>query len=288
MAAYEERSFTLAAQREGATQSGVSQHVRNLEERHGVMLFRREKGRVVPTPAAEVFYQHCLQALRASDTAFARLRQFSFGLSGETRVGLMPTVNAAALAPALMAFRARHPNVKVSVTEAYSAPLVAMVMAGELDVAVVPAMPPVQGLRISAFMSTPEVFVRARGGSGGDSGGGPLKLVLPEAANMRAQSVRSYLNAQGTEIGEVIEMNSMMGTLDLVARSDWCAILPALLMATRTYGEVFEVTPLDPPLALELVTVESAASALPAAAEAFCVVLREACMGLADRPYPEK
>ena len=75
-------------------------------------------------------------------------------------------------------------------------------------------------------------------------------------------------------------MNSMMGTLDLIARSDWCAILPALLMATRTYGEVFEVMPLDPPLALELVTVESAAAALPPAAEAFCEVLREACLGL--------
>ena len=162
VAAYEERSFTLAAQREGATQSGVSQHVRNLEARHGVLLFRRDRGRVLPTPAADVFYEHCVQALRASDTAFQRLRQFSFGLSGETRVGLMPTVNAAALAPALMTFRPRHPNVTVRVTEAYSAPLVAMVMAGELDVAVVPAMPPVQGLRISGFMSTPEVFVRGR------------------------------------------------------------------------------------------------------------------------------
>ena len=141
-------------------------------------------------------------------------------------------------------------------------------------------MPPVQGLRISGFMSTPEVFVRARGFSGG---GGALKLVLPEVANMRAQSVRSYLNAQGVEVAEVIEMNSMMGTLDLIARSDWCAILPALLMATRTYGEVFEVTPLDPPLALELVMVDSAAAALPPAAEAFCEVLREVCLGLADR-----
>jgi len=295
VAAYEERSFTLAAAREGATQSGVSQHVRNLEVRHGVELFRREKGRVLPTPAADVFYQHCLHALRASDTAFQRLRQFSFGLTGETRLGLMPTVNAAALAPALMRFRARHPNVKVSVTEAYSAALVAQVMAGELDVAVVPAMPAVQGLRISNFMATPEVLVRAKGADAGENAGGapvrlaglgPLKLVLPEIANVRAQTVRSYLNAHGAQIGEVVEMNSMMATLDLIGRSDWCAILPALLMATRTYGEMFDVRPLDPPMVLQLVMVESAATALPPAAEAFCEVLRETCMGLLAEGWP--
>ncbi|WP_439534792.1 LysR family transcriptional regulator [Polymorphobacter sp.] len=291
IAAYEERSFTQAALREGATQSGVSQHVRNLEARHGVLLFRRERGRVLPTPAADVFYQHCLAALRASDHAFQRLRQFSYGLSGEARLGLMPTMNAAGLAPALMQFRHRHPNVKVSVTEAYSAALIHALLAGELDVAVVPAMPAVQGLRITPFMTTPEMMVRARrpGEDGGDNEGegpvrpaalGPLKLVLPGVANVRAQTVRSYLVAQGAEIAEVIEMNSMMGTLDLIARSDWCAILPALLMATRTYGDVFEVRPLDPPMALELVMVESAAAALSPPAEAFCEVLRESCEGL--------
>jgi len=296
VAAYEERSFTLAAAREGATQSGVSQHVRNLEVRHGVELFRREKGRVLPTPAADVFYQHCLHALRASDTAFQRLRQFSFGLTGETRLGLMPTVNAAALAPALMRFRARHPNVKVSVTEAYSAALVAQVMAGELDGGGGAG----ECRRCRACGSAiswrrPRCWVRAKGADAGENAGGapvrlaglgPLKLVLPEIANVRAQTVRSHLNAHGAQIGEVVEMNSMMATLDLIGRSDWCAILPALLMATRTYGEMFDVRPLDPPMVLQLVMVESAATALPPAAEAFCEVLRETCMGLLAEGWP--
>ena len=52
VAAYEERSFTAAAKREHATQSGVSQHVRKLEERLGAKLFSRDRGCVVPTPQA--------------------------------------------------------------------------------------------------------------------------------------------------------------------------------------------------------------------------------------------
>lgn len=46
VAAYEERSFTAAAVREHATQSGVSQHIRKLEEGFRVRLFSREKGQV--------------------------------------------------------------------------------------------------------------------------------------------------------------------------------------------------------------------------------------------------
>ena len=48
VAAYEERSFTAAAVREHATQSGVSQHIRKLEEGFRVKLFSREKGQVAP------------------------------------------------------------------------------------------------------------------------------------------------------------------------------------------------------------------------------------------------
>jgi DNA-binding transcriptional LysR family regulator len=291
VAAYEERSFTLAAVREGATQSGVSQHVRNLEERYGVQLFRREKGKVLPTPAADVFYSHCLQALRASDTAFQRLKQFSFGLAGETSIGLMPTLNAAALAPALMLFRERHPNAHVSVTESYSAALVERVIAGDLDLAVVPAMPEMLGVRIRNFCATPEVMVTRRDSAAPGplrlAGLGPIKLVLPELANVRAQTVRALLAAQNVEIAETIEMNSMLATLDLISRSDWCAILPELLMATKTYGDAFDVRPLDPPIILQLVTVASAASSLSPIASAFCNVLRDSCEALLLERHPQ-
>src|SRR5438128_2198830 len=43
VAVYEKRSFTAAAAREFATQSGVSQHVKQIEESLGVQLFDRQK-----------------------------------------------------------------------------------------------------------------------------------------------------------------------------------------------------------------------------------------------------
>ena len=53
IAIVEERSFTRAAQRENATQSGVSQQVRKLEDVFAVRLLHRRYGEVSPTPAGE-------------------------------------------------------------------------------------------------------------------------------------------------------------------------------------------------------------------------------------------
>ena len=130
VAAYEERSFTAAAVREGATQSGVSQHVRKLEERFGARLFTRDAGRVSPTPAADRYYLRCLDVLRAHAEAAQALRDCSTGLSGTVTVGLMPTVTRCALAPALAGFTDSHPNVSVTVHEGYSGALTERVRHG--------------------------------------------------------------------------------------------------------------------------------------------------------------
>jgi LysR family nitrogen assimilation transcriptional regulator len=51
IAVCEEGSFTRAAERENATQSGISQHVAAVERALGVRLFERSTAGVAPTPA---------------------------------------------------------------------------------------------------------------------------------------------------------------------------------------------------------------------------------------------
>src|SRR5918994_1475906 len=139
IAAYEERSFTAAAARENATQSGVSQHIRKLEESFGVKLFSRDKGRVVPTPAGDSYYRSSLEVLRAHERAARAVQSYAPGLQGEIVVGLMPTMTRCVLAPALARFIEAHPNMVVRVVEGYSAVLTQQVQAGELDFAIAPA-----------------------------------------------------------------------------------------------------------------------------------------------------
>src|SRR6185436_6366981 len=99
VAAYEERSFTAAARRENATQSGVSQHIRKLEDGLGVSLFVRNKGRVLATPAGDSYYRHCIELLNGHAKATVAVQRHGAGLQGDIVIGLMPTMTRCALAP---------------------------------------------------------------------------------------------------------------------------------------------------------------------------------------------
>ena len=139
VAVYEKRSFTAAAAREFATQSGVSQHVKQIEESLGVQLFDRQKT-VEPTAAGTLFYQHCLEVLAANSKALLALDSFESGLSGEVRFGLTPTLATHQLAPAYLLLTKQNPNASIAVIDAPSNMLIDMVRAKELDFAIIPSI----------------------------------------------------------------------------------------------------------------------------------------------------
>jgi LysR family nitrogen assimilation transcriptional regulator len=281
VAAYEEQSFTAAAEREGATQSGVSQRIRKLEERCGALLFTRDAGRVRPTPAGDQYYLRCLDVLRTHAAAGQALRDFSRGLVGEVSVGLMPTLTRCVLAPTLIRFRALHPNVAVQVTEDYSGALTERVRTGALQFAIVPAAGGLPGLTEQPFVTTPEVLVsaaaagRRHGAPLAPAEIGPVKLVLPGRRNTRRRTIENHVRATGLVVEQVLELDSMFATLDLVATTDWVAILPGVMMARDAAPGALTVNPLRaPPLRLDLVVIEASRIRLPPDAQALLEALR--------------
>jgi LysR family nitrogen assimilation transcriptional regulator len=282
VAAYEERSFTAAAERENATQSGVSQHIRKLEEGLGVRLFTREKGQVAPTPAGDRYYQHCIEVLRAHDAATRAARSYALGLEGEVTVGLMPTMTRCALAPALSSFIEQHPNVTVRVMEGYSGTLTQRVRSGELDFGIVPAFPGLAGLKSRLFLRTPEVLVcraapiRPHLQPIRAADLGPLKLILPSAINTRRRTLETYCSSNAIPLARVLELDAMLGTLDLVSRSDWVAILPGIMMARHEAASGLAVHPItSPELWLDLVMIEPSRRPMSAPARAFLAEMEQ-------------
>lgn len=280
VAAYEERSFTAAARREHATQSGVSQHIRRLEEALGVPLFTRDTAGVVPTPAGDTYYARAIEVLRAHAAATAAARAHAGGLEGEIVVGLMPTLTRLALAPTLARFVTRHPNLVVRVSEGYSATLTAQALAGELDFAVVPGFSGSPGLRSRLFMRTHEVLVSRAGAPYRHARAvrlrdlGALQLVVPSKANTRRHLIETYVGSNGVRVERLLELDAMLGTLDFVARTEWSAILPAVMLdpAETRYA----LAPIvDPPFTLDLVQIEPSRRILSPAAAAFRDVLAE-------------
>jgi LysR family nitrogen assimilation transcriptional regulator len=277
IAVCEEGSFTRAAARENATQSGISQHVAAAERLLGVKLFERSATGVKPTPAGQRYYKRCLEAIGQLDNAREEARGFAARVSGDLRIGLIPTVTRTALAPALEDFTSRHPDVRLYIIEGYSGWLTDMVLNGELDLAVVPTSEGRVGLKSRLLVRDREMLV-----SNAKLGlkpfepirlkdCGPLKIILPGHANIRRRNIEVYFQTHGIEIAEMIELDAMISTLQLVVRSDWVAILSGLICAAdigRDTGRV--ISPIyDPPLIAEFVVISPARRTLSTPAQLF-------------------
>ena len=118
-----------------ATPSGVSQHVRKLEDTWASACSRATRS--LPTPAGGAFYQRCIEMLRIHEQAKRAVQSYGQGAEGQLVVGLMPTMTRCALAPVL-AISCRPTPTCGSSSEAARHE---QIRAGELDFAVVRLRP---------------------------------------------------------------------------------------------------------------------------------------------------
>jgi len=283
VASYEEGSFTLAARREHATQSGVTQHIRQLEEYLGVKLFVRGNGNgnVQPTPAGELYYNACLKVLRMHSESRRAVGAFRDAMEGTVVVGLTPLMTRAVLAPALAGFMREHPNVAVRVVETYADMVAQKARAGEIDFGIVHRGQDAVGAWSQAFGSTPMFLV-----SGPHAGlelqpGHPvrlselggLKLVVP-ARQAAGAELDSYLASCGACIDRRIEIDSPIGTLDFVANTDWVSLQPAVMLLRDESDANLICSPLAPPAYMDLSVIAPAREPMQPAAAAFCEMLQ--------------
>jgi LysR family nitrogen assimilation transcriptional regulator len=276
IAACEEGSFTRAAERENATQSGISQHVAAVERTLGVKLFERSARGIVPTPAGLRYYKNCIEAVGRLEHANEEARSLAGLVSGDLRVGLMPTFTRAVLAPTLEDFVPRHPDVRLHVLEGYSGLLTGMVLADELDFAVVPAFEGRTGLKSRLLVRDREMLL-----SGRQRGltplapveladWAPLKIVVPGPQNVRRRNLETYFHTHGVEVAAMLEMDAMIGTLEFVARSDWVTVLPSLICINDIGKDDLVVNPIiKPALRAEFIVIQPARRTLSLQARRF-------------------
>ena len=276
IAACEEGSFTRAADRENATQSGISQHVAAVERTLGVKLFERSARGIVPTPAGLRYYKNCIEAVGRLEHANEEARSLAGLVSGDLRVGLMPTFTRAVLAPTLEDFVPRHPDVRLHVLEGYSGLLTGMVLADELDFAIVPAFEGRTGLKSRLLVRDREMLL-----SGRERGlrplapveladCAPLKIVVPGPQNVRRRNLETYFHTHGVEVAAMLEMDAMIGTLEFVGRSDWVTVLPSLICVNDIGKDDLVVNPIvKPPLRAEFVVIQPARRTLSLPARRF-------------------
>ena len=276
VAVVEENSFSLAAERLNATQSGMSMLVQNLELSIGKKLINRAPGKMVLTESGKNFYKYTLEILSLMDKALIDAKTDTEDLSGTFNCGLMPTFTRSALPATLSKFLKEYPKVDVKVTEAYSGVLEDMVRTNKLEFAIVPSVKNPTGLNIE-FVSSDLNFLVTKKNSEFEhlkpiklSKLDKIKIILPGVENSRRISLDEYFATHNIKIDKTLEMDGMIGTLEMVASSDWCAILPAVLCDLDITGNLRTLSPLTSPnFTTEYVLITSASKDLSSAAKLF-------------------
>ena len=145
-------SFTRAAEYLRIAQPAVSISIRKLEEELDLTLLNRQEKRVSLTAEGETLLIHArgiLENFRAAEAEMAELRGLG---GGEVRVGIPPMMSSYYFPLIIRDFRARYPNLKLSVNGEGAAIIQGMISKGEIDMGVIAGHKIPEGLEYQHFL----------------------------------------------------------------------------------------------------------------------------------------
>ncbi|SAK58582.1 LysR family transcriptional regulator [Caballeronia ptereochthonis] len=139
----EEMHFGRAAARLAMTQPPLSQAIRALEDALGVALFVRTKRTVELTPVGKDLLPEVRRLLASADALRPLAQSLARGEAGVLSLAFVSTADYGLLPALLRDFGARHPGVRLQLTEATSDVQIEELVAGRIDAGlVIPPLPP--------------------------------------------------------------------------------------------------------------------------------------------------
>jgi LysR family transcriptional regulator, hydrogen peroxide-inducible genes activator len=127
------RSFVTAADKCFVTQPTLSMQIQKLEDSLGVKLFDRTRQPVVPTEIGIEIVAQARVLLAESEKIKEIVSDRQKELSGELKVGIIPTVSPYVLPKILNGFVEKYPQVKLAVWEQTTEQIVQQLKMGTLD-----------------------------------------------------------------------------------------------------------------------------------------------------------
>jgi LysR family transcriptional regulator, hydrogen peroxide-inducible genes activator len=149
------RHFGQAARRCFVSQPTLSAQIRKLEDYLGVQLIERHPRRATLTEAGEQIVARARRMLEASDEVVTLARSHRDPLAGQLRLGLLPTIGPYLLPRVTAAIRKSLPKLTLLLYEYQTAPLLAKLEAGELDLGILALPVELDGLEVRELYEEP-------------------------------------------------------------------------------------------------------------------------------------
>ena len=127
-------SLSRAAERLLMTQSGVSQHIKDLEHHFGTELFIRERRGVSLTPAGETLLTYAEDLLKLATQAENAVTDVSNLVNQQIQVIATPGISIYLLPEWVQAFRVKYPNLSVMLKTDITSQVIEQVLESQADV----------------------------------------------------------------------------------------------------------------------------------------------------------
>lgn len=129
-------SFTAAAARLFMTQSTITHTIQQFEEEIGLKLFDRSTRRVTLTVEGARYVKEAEHLIQLFDTSISDLRATAQLQRGEIRIASAISFIELFMVDIMRDFKARYPNIRVSIRDGGAALVEKMVLRGEIDLAI--------------------------------------------------------------------------------------------------------------------------------------------------------
>lgn len=130
------RHFATAAEHCFVTQPTLSMQIQKLEEELGIKLFDRSKQPVIPTEAGREILDQARKILSEAGTIQEIVQTRKGILTGELRIGIIPTLAPYLLPLFVQGFTEKYPQIKLVVNELTTELVIARLREGRIDVGI--------------------------------------------------------------------------------------------------------------------------------------------------------
>jgi DNA-binding transcriptional LysR family regulator len=235
----QEGGIIRAANKLNRVQSNVTTRIKQLEERLGLALFRRQGRSLVLSPEGELLLSYAQRLFRLADEAENELR--TGRPMGVFRLGSLESTAGSRLAPLLSRFHRLHPGVVVELVTGTTGALVQRVASFEIEAAFVSEPFTAPGLQTLKVFEEELVLITAKDApevTRAAQLAGATLIAFANGCSYRKR-LEEWLGAAAVMPARTLEFGSYQAMIACVAAGTGFAMVPrSLLLALRAAGDV--------------------------------------------------
>lgn len=238
--------FGRAADMCAISQPAISVQIKELEEALGTQLFERSARQVRLTPFGELFALRVRAILRRVDDLGDLARAAQTDMVGKLRLGVIPTIAPYLLPRVIGHLAVQHPDLDVHVKETQTEKLIAELIAGRMDTAILALPISEPALSETPLFAEKFVLVRSRADAGKPvpdrASLREMRLLLLEEGHCFRDQALSFCGMRSTLAREGMEGSSLSTLVQMVGTGIGVTLIPEMAVAVETRSASVSIT----------------------------------------------